>query len=192
MMLASHNSWSYATPKKWWMKLLKHTARCQAVDIKTQYEKYGIKCFDLRVRFTKLGDIQIVHGCIVYGIDVFKLVEDLNYLNSKKDVRIRVILDIRKQNQYTCEQVSEFRKFCKELQTRFQNIRFWGGQNLYNHKCEYLFMYKPTCAEYYSSVRPPKIIDDWLPILYAKLNNKDILEQGTKKHFLMIDFVNIR
>ena len=192
MMLASHNSWSYATPKKWWMKLLKHTARCQAVDIKTQYELYNVKCFDLRVRFNKLAGIQIVHGCIVYNITICDLLNDLNYLNSKKDVRVRVLLDIRKESQYTINQLSNFRTFCKSLQMRFQNIRFWGGQNLYNHKCEYLFMYKPTCDEYYSSVRPPKIIDDWLPILYAKLNNKTILEEGTKKHFLMIDFVNIQ
>ena len=192
MMLASHNSWSYATPKKWWMKLLKHTARCQAVGIKTQYEKYGVKCFDLRVRFSKSGIFQVVHGCIVYNITRCQLAEDLKYLDSKKDVRIRLLLDVRRESQYTYNQIAEFRKYCKDVQSTYQNIRFWGGQNLYNHKCEYLFMYKPTCDEYYSSVRPPKIIDDWLPILYAKINNKSILEEGTKKHFLMIDFVNIR
>lgn len=192
MILASHNSWSYVSPKKWWMKLLKHTARCQAVDIQTQYEKYNVRCFDLRIRFNSTNELQVVHGCIIYNITINELISDLNYLNSKKDVRIMVILDIRKESEYTINQTNNFRKFCRFVQSIYQNIRFWCGENLYNHKCEYLFPYRPTCDEYYSSVRPPKYLDDWLPIIYAKINNKSIITKGTKKHFLMIDFVNIQ
>ena len=50
---------------------------------------------------------------------------------------------------------------------------------------------EPTCSESYSSVCPPKIIDDWWPWLFAYLNNKKIKEKGTNKDILLIDFVNI-
>ena len=51
MILGSHNSWSYLTPRKWWMKLFRFVAQCQDYDIKTQYEQFGVRCFDLRLKF---------------------------------------------------------------------------------------------------------------------------------------------
>jgi hypothetical protein len=51
---------------------------------------------------------------------------------------------------------------------------------------------EPTCEENYSSVMPPKWLDDWFPWLYAKLNNRKILSKGTDKDILLIDFVNIK
>ena len=47
MILGSHNSWTYLSPKKWWMKALAFTAKCQKYDIKTakkhleKFEIYG-------------------------------------------------------------------------------------------------------------------------------------------------------
>ena len=32
MRLASHNTFTYLTPRKWWGRLLAFTARCQRVD----------------------------------------------------------------------------------------------------------------------------------------------------------------
>ena len=53
MILGSHNSWSYLPPKHWWMWSFHFMAKCQRVDIREQYEKYGVRCFDLRVRWKK-------------------------------------------------------------------------------------------------------------------------------------------
>ena len=53
MILGSHNSWSYLPVKQWYFTPFAFTARCQSIDIRTQYEKYGVRCFDLRVRFDK-------------------------------------------------------------------------------------------------------------------------------------------
>ena len=53
MILGSHNSWSYLPPKHWWMWPIHFMAKCQRVDIREQYEKYGVRCFDLRVRWKK-------------------------------------------------------------------------------------------------------------------------------------------
>ena len=191
-ILSAHNSWSYATPKKWWMKLIRFTAKCQKFDIKTQYEKYNVKCFDLRVRFDENQTPIIAHGLIEYDISPAQLTSDLMWLDSKKDVCVRVLLEVRTESAYTENNINAFKKFCASLETYYQNIKFWCGRNLYNWNVDYKFNYEPTCEEKYSSVCPPKIIDDWFPWMFAKLHNHDILEEGTDKDILMIDFVNIQ
>ena len=69
MILGSHNSWTYLTPKKWWMKLISFTAKCQDYHIYDQYYRYGVRCFDLRVRFNSDGKAIISHGIIEYDFD---------------------------------------------------------------------------------------------------------------------------
>ena len=73
---------------------------------------------------------------------------------------------------------------------QYSNITFWGGTNLYNGARDYRFDYNPTVDDKYASVAPPKILDDWYPRLYAKLNNKKILKRTCNKDILLIDFVN--
>ena len=189
MIIGSHNSWSYLTPKKFWMKLLAFTAKCQSYDIKTQYEKYNVRCFDLRVRFNK-DKLIIAHGMIEYNISEEKLLNDLEYLNSKRDVCIRILHEVRTKEQYTEESINNFVDFIVKLQCKFLNIKFWCGRNLYNWEYDYEFPYKPSCEEKYSSVCSPKLIDDWYPRIFAKRNNKQILKEGTDKDILLIDFVN--
>lgn len=185
MKLASHNSWSYLTPKKWWMKLLRFTAQCQDVDIKTQYEKYGVRCFDLRVKFND-SELVVVHNLIEYKITEDELLDDLDWLNSKGDTGVRVLLDIRKE--FSDKQRKLFIEFCNKIHILFKNIIFYEGRNLYNWKIEYDFKNNFSCEDYYASVCYPKIIDDWFPRLFAKFNNKKI--KDTDKEYLMIDFVN--
>ena len=74
----------------------------------------------------------------------------------------------------------------------YPNIIWWCGRNLYNWEFDYDFGTEPSCHEDYSSVSKPKLIDDWWPWLYAKRKNKEILEKGTDKEILLIDFVNIK
>ena len=61
---------------------------------------------------------------------------------------------------------------------------------MYNWENDYEFPYKPSCEEKYSSVCPPKILDDWWPRWFAKFNNKRIIKEGTDKDILLIDFIN--
>lgn len=86
----------------------------------------------------------------------------------------------------------DFSNFCKEIEEKFPNIKFWCGRSLYGWIEEYVFQNNPSCEEKYSSVCKPNLIDDWWPWLFAKRNNKKILKQGTDKDILLIDFVNIR
>lgn len=191
MVIGSHNSWSYLKPSKWWMKLLRFTAKCQKYNIVKQYEQYGVRFFDLRLRFDEnFYCPHVVHGAIQYKGS--NLHQDLLWLDNKKDVTIRVSLDVRNKKSYTQYQIDMFRRYCCDLQSYYQNIKFVGGDNLYNHNNEYNFGNYVSTEELYASVTAPKLIDDWFPWLYARLHNKKNVAKGTDKEVLMIDFVNIQ
>ena len=191
-ILGSHNSWTYLKPKKWWLHPFKFMSKCQSVDIKTQYEKYGVRCFDLRVRFKKTDGLILAHGMMEYNYRWFDLAKDLQYINSKKDCYVRVLHEVRNEKEYTIFSKETFVDFCKHISSNFKNIKFWCGKNLYNWEYDYNFGNEPSCEENYSSVKAPKFIDDWCPWLYAKLKNKKIIKNGSDKDILLIDFVNIR
>lgn len=190
-ILQAHNSWSYLSPKKWWMKPFAFMARCQKASIFEQYNVYDVRCFDLRVRFNKKGEMVIAHGFCQFDIDYDTLMNHLSFMNDKECV-VRVLHEARNKYQYTKESLEKFREFCKSMEIRFPNIKFYCGRNLYNWEVDYKYEYDPTEDEKYSSVCPPKLIDDWFPWIYAKLHNKENLEKGTDKDILAIDFVNIR
>lgn len=189
MIIGSHNSWTYLKPKRWWMKLISFTARCQDFNIINQYYNLGVKCFDLRVRF-KNNNLIVAHGIIEYNISKEELLSNLEWMNKFDNIYVRIIHEARNKKQYTEESVKEFIKFCSELETKFKNIKFWCGKNLYNWTNDYTFNYNPSCEEKYASVCSPKIIDDWYPRWFAKKNNKKIIKEGTDKDILLIDFVN--
>lgn len=190
MIIGSHNSWSYLAPKLWYLKPFSFMARCQNVDIKTQYEQYGVRCFDLRIRFNKEGDLQIAHGYFVFDIDLPQLYKDLNYLNSKGDCYVRILYEVRNKKQYVHKEL--FKTYCRLFEGIYSNIKFWCGRNLYNWEVDYEFKENPSCLELYSSVCAPKLIDDWYPKIYALKNNKKNIEKGTDRKILLIDFVNIK
>ena len=188
--LGSHNSWSYLPVTKWWMKPLRFTAKCQNVNIYSQYYDYNVRCFDLRVRFTN-NKLVIAHGIIEYKITESELYNTLTDLNNFGNVCIRIIHEIRNKKDYTKERVDHFINFCSDITQKFSNIKFWGGTNLLlKQTVDFEFEYKPTCEEVYASVCAPKLVDDWWPELFAKRNNKKIYEKGTNKDILLIDFVN--
>lgn len=173
------------------MKPFAFIARCQSANIKTQYEEYNVRCFDLRVKFKKDGQLIIAHGLAEYDIDEQALLEQLEWLNSKEDVYIRVVHEIRNEYEHTLKALLMFRQFCSLLQQRFPNLKLWCGRNLVNWQIEYQFAKDPSCKELYSSVCMPRIIDDWWPWLYAKIHNKKNRLKNYKEDILLIDFVNI-
>lgn len=191
MILGSHNSWSYLPVKKWWMIPLAFTAKCQSLTIKEQYYR-GVRCFDLRIKFTKDGILKVAHGLIEYKYSSLDVSEDLKWLNDQSDqVYIRIIHEVRNKKEYTVESVENFVDQIISYRWYFTKLKFFCGRNLYNWNKDYKFPeQEPTCSETYSSVCAPKIIDDWWPWLFAIRNNKKILKKGTDKDILLIDFVN--
>ena len=191
MILGSHNSWSYLPVKRLWMKPIAFMARCQSVDIRTQYEM-GVRCFDLRIRSDRDGALQVAHGCVVYDIGLFALMRVLSWLDKRGDVMVRVLHEVRSESQYTGYARFLFADTCSYFAKEYPHISFWCGRNLYDWQVDYDFGIYPTCEERYSSVCPPKLIDDWWPWLYAKLHNRKFRKKGTDKDILLIDYVNIR
>lgn len=190
MILGSHNSWSYLKPRKWWMKPFRFMARCQDVDIKTQYDKYNVRYFDLRINFDT-GGFVVVHSLMEYKITSIQLLDSLMWLNQKKDTYVRVVLDSRKK--YLHQEVLNdwFTYFCRDVQKLCPNIKFCCGEDIITKEKIYPLPTGPSCEECYSSVQKPKLIDDWYPRLFALLFNKKIKNKGTDKEVLMLDFVNI-
>ena len=77
------------------MKPIGFMAKCQRVDIRTQYEKYGVRCFDLRIRFNKYGLGIVAHGIVEYCFTASKIYEDLAWLDAQGDCYVRVIHEVR-------------------------------------------------------------------------------------------------
>lgn len=192
MILGSHNSWSFLPVKKWWMKPIAFTARCQRVDIQAQYD-LGVRCFDLRVRFDGNGLVSVAHGMIEYTYTAADIHMDLRWLNKMGDCCIRVIHEVRSAKQYKSRDIHRFRSFCSAIEHDYRYIHFWCGRNLFCWGYDYHFSgAEPTCEERYASVSPPRLIDDWWPWLYARLHNRKILREGTDKEILLIDYVDIK
>lgn len=188
MKLASHNSMTYLPPKKWYLYPFRFIARCQSKSIVEQYEHYNIRMFDLRIAFDKDGDPEFRHGLIAYKGDVYKT---LQYLNSKKDVSVRILLE--KGNKL--HEVL-FTLALADWQREYPNIKFFGGVKKKTWEPIILLPEGPTYEDKYSSCNTNyttgSIWDDWFPWLYAKFNNKKNIKKGTDKEYLMIDFVNIQ
>lgn len=187
--LGSHNSWSYLPPRKWWMWPVRFAARCQRVDIKRQYEM-GVRCFDLRIRFDKDGDMVVAHGCVEYAVNPFGLMGMLSWLDKQGDVLVRILHEVRNSSQYTEHSRVLFADTCDYFVNEYPHIRFWCGRNLYDWQKNYDFGDDPECDERYASVTPPKLLC-WWPWLFSRLYNHRIREHGTEKEILLIDFVDI-
>ena len=174
------------------MRPIAFMAKCQRVDIRTQYERYGVRCFDLRVRFNKYGQGIVAHGIVEYCFTASKVYEDLAWLDGKGDCYVRVINEVRTMRQYK-GRGDDFKHFCERIESDYRNIRFWCGRELFCWGYDYRFKgLEPTCEECYASVCPPKLIDDWWPWIFARLHNRAALAADTKKDILLIDFVDIK
>lgn len=191
MKIMSHNSWSFLKPRTFFGKLIKFTAKCQEVNIQDQYEKYNARMFDLRVRLDGSGKLTLCHGLVYYSPK--SLIKDLEYLNSKRDVMVRVLLDIRFAKEDTEEQKNWFIKYCSELEYNYPSIKFCGGNPAYCGINYYKFNYSlPSIEDGYASEATKTKLDDLWPKKFAKKNNKKFLAKGTDKEYLALDFVNIR
>lgn len=205
MKIASHNSFTYLRPRRWWMRLLAITARCQRVNFNRQLD-LGAQMLDLRVRFVPApyGGTRpmVCHGLIEYedgwqaAVNAIQLLDDKSR-GSEHPYYIRVVLESRRPSE---EQKERFRDLCGVLTNYHRNVVFFGGNDRSDWSCKkpvYDFGTPlPDIDEKHASTtalfpRFPRL-DDLCPILYSRLFNHRDIEQGTTHDWLMIDFVDIR
>lgn len=207
--IGSHNSLSYIKPKKWYLRPFHFMARCQAKNYVEQYEKYGVRLFDVRIWFDKYGKLEVRHGLMAFNIDVDELNRFFDYLDNKGDCYCRILLEednVLKKNKNVKEIEAKFSEFCKQVEDTYKHIAFFGGNRKYDFKVIYKFkVEKPHMVDYYSSTTSwfihtdnsfLRIIDDWWPWPYARFHNKKNIEKAKRDlrviDFILLDFVNIR
>lgn len=188
MKLASHNSWSYLPPMKWWMRPFSFVAKCQSKNIRQQYEA-GVRLFDLRVRFDKDGALVLAHGLAEY--DASGLEADLRWLNNQLDVVIvQVVLELFLYNR---SQEIEFTSWCKAIRRKYKNIYFAGYYRKFDWEPLLSCMINPSIAGCFASAPSNKWyskINDLWPWLWAKRHNKQVLEAYKNYDgWLMMDFI---
>ena len=200
MKLASHNTFTFLTPRTWWMRLLAFTARCQRVNFATQLDR-GAQMFDIRVRFKGSGVPIICHGLIEYQ-EYLPVTDSLLYLNyccKRDDIHYycRIVLETKHPDDF---QLQSFRALCKAYQDTFQDIVFFGGNDRSDWSCQHpVYDFgtpMPDIDEEHASTtalfpRFPRLDDLW-PWLYARLFNHRNIQAGTTHEWLMIDFVDIQ
>lgn len=200
MKLASHNTFTFLTPRTWWMRLLAFTARCQRVNFATQLDR-GAQMFDIRVRFKGSGVPILCHGLIEYQ-EYLPVTDSLLYLNyccKRDDIHYycRIVLETKHPDDF---QLQSFRALCKAYQDTFQDIVFFGGNDRSDWSCQHpVYDFgtpMPDIDEKHASTtalfpRFPRLDDLW-PWLYARLFNHRNIQAGTTHEWLMIDFVDIQ
>ena len=177
MIKASHNTFSYCSPKQWYLKPFAFIAKCQSKALYQQVHE-GIKVFDLRLRIDKDGELVIAHNTFIYVKGFDKIMYILDWLNaeskySDKQIYVRVLHEVRNNRQALYSSSIDFNLLCDRLTKDFPNLRFFGGQRTMDWRQDYVFPSK-NCIEYierHASVRWPKWLH-WWPWLYAKLYNK--------------------
>lgn len=201
-MIGSHNSMSYLPVRQWYLKPFSWMARCQSKTLSEQFYTYGVRLFDIRIRFDKDGEIVYAHGPIEFSgkTMVFYLYDLDTWANdSNETVYCRIILESNGPMKDQARQEALFVNECKCLQDFYSHITFFGGNRKYDWKEIYHFNTNIDLVDKYSSTTNifggskdswiAKLDDLW-PWLYAKLNNKKNKAKYANDN-LLIDFVNI-
>lgn len=191
-MIGSHNTFSYLPIKNKWLLFLKPWYKCQEYDIITQINK-GVRYFDLRIKFSKKGELQIVHNKIVFDINekqFWDIMNNVKELATKLNTVLyfRVILDIRKKPNDELNQVYWFSQFINKFNQYNEYIILVQGIVYWNW----------TIIDYIST---PEIIEDhasvnakWYEYIlgnkyYAVSVGAKYLNKKNDKTVYLLDFV---
>lgn len=193
--IGSHNSWSFNPIKQLCLKPFFWVAKCQRVTILEQYFKYGVRVFDLRLRYDKrTKKFEVAHGLAIFKCDWENDLKDLNALAALDTIYCRVLLEDDKDQEDQEENDERFKIECQRLAEKYKKIIFFGGfpARYRWRKVIYDFNTKePTLHDKYSSSKLVNGNKVW-PWLYAHNHNKENLEMGTDFDYLFIDYVDIR
>jgi len=190
-MLGSHNSFSYLTPTKWWMKLLSPWSKCQNKTIVEQYNA-GVRYFDVRVAFNKDGSMRLVHNWVEYPSS--ELFEALKTLNNKPDVYLRILLDMRKKPkgaENTADVLKWFYNFIDHVLknttiTIDKAIVFWNWKHIIDNGIDVTEYHASVSAKWYEYIGG---LECWAELHnnIALTSKSDVVQSN--KDVLLIDYV---
>lgn len=163
----------------------KWMAQCQSKPLEEQY-RLGAKIFDIRISYNKQNIPEFKHGMMTFKGDVY---EYLHYLNSLKDIYVRITLETSKEDS---RQEKLFIDECNSLESRFPNITFFNATRKFDWKRLYKFKVEDLSLTQLVGSMSGRKIDGLWPKLYAILHNKQNLEVNKDKSFVLIDFIEIQ
>lgn len=204
MRVGSKYSMSYLKPRTWWMRVLNAFKRRQRVDIQTQYERYGVRCFDLHLYPNENGKMCFANDGIEYL--TFSVYEILNYLNAKGDCSVKITFEDTVMDSHNMRMMYRFKEYCSIIEKIYTGICFFGGNSHLTGRNIYKFNKKafvqPAIVDYLDYTpnwMPEESV--WLrwvhihfPYLYAKyMNNTNYLSVVNKSDYICFfaDFVDI-
>lgn len=190
--IGSHDTMTYLKPKKWWMRPFHFVAKCQNKSIEEQYNEFGIRLFDIRVRYNEKENIwEFAHGCMTFKGKTPK--EIFDWLNSKEEkIYIRLILEYNRKVK-NIDKISDlFVEQAKLWIDEYKNLAFFEMTRKYDWKRLYNYNEMPYPSMYQATSSTTwKIWDDWFPWFYAHRYNKDNYKQGTSSEYLLMDFIGM-
>lgn len=192
-MIGSHNTFSYLPIKNRWRKIFKPWYKCQDKTILKQIN-VGARFFDIRVKFDKKGNLQIVHNKIVFDInesqfwDIMDSVKELaNKLNTI--LYFRIILDIRNrprdfalQKCYLIDFANRFNSIDKLICLE-HTITYWNWKPTYYHINNFSIIedHASVKAKWYEYILGTKY--------YATKVGYKYINEHSSKNIYLLDFI---
>ncbi len=193
IIYGSHNTMTYLRPQHWYGWFMLPFARCQKGDLEQQW-KAGVRCFDLRIRFTKKGIPYFAHGLYECSHHTSPytvlLVLATKAVNEKETIHVRLILEDTKKKDYN---ETYFLQFCRWAErTIVAGARFYGGNRKGDWKKVYTFPDDTPDAlnnQWVGSMADDaNCLEKIMPFLYAwRHNRKNKVKM--KEKFNLFDFV---
>lgn len=143
MLIGSNNTLTYLEPCGYWFKVFKFLGKKQSRDYRDQYTYGGCRYFDFKLTVAKNNRITVRNRCFIYNI--FSIYEVMDYLNKMGDTIAHVSLDVTASewvDDTTKTKENKFKDYCRTLETIYENIRFCGGDRIFDG--ENLYQFKNT------------------------------------------------
>lgn len=185
--LGTHNSLSYLRPRQWWLRPFNWIARCQSMTIKEQWD-YGVRYFDIRVKYDKNGVAKSGHGLMSYDVlpwDILGLV-DRYAMESKEQAVVRLFHENSKRKPR--EHRGEFAAFCQKAISEFTHIHFVEGGSRYDY-VRVIQGNVPTRVCYAEYFRQKLCMP--FPERWAKKNNQTLHRGDNADEWSVYDFVEL-
>lgn len=171
-LIGAHNAFTYLKASQWWLRPLWIFWRCQSRGIEHQ-ARNGARLFDVRLRFRK-GGTCVSHGCVRFDLSAGEAMELL--LRHVESPTVRLLLEGGSE-----EDKKHFRTLCADMERRYPDVRFIGGNYKPTWERLYAFGRDNICNAIDQQVGSMKsIYGKALPWLWHRLNGKEALERARK------------